>query len=134
MTFHRKYFPGSDRQRAKIFKYIDVCAKKALQLLSCSASPVEFMPACKEAGIRSSTRAQMQGWQPAWQENADAITIAGYEVAGHQADGIGTFVIANKAAKVAQNMAFSAGAGGVADGRPGSSTGVPQGVVWEHVL
>ena len=34
-------------------------------------------------------------------KGADVITIAGYEVAGHPSmDGIGTFVIANKAAKV----------------------------------
>ena len=60
-------------------------------------------------------------------KGADVITIAGYEVAGHPSmDGIGTFVIANKAAKVCAEYGVPVlAAGGVADGkRPGSSTGI----------
>lgn len=50
---------------------------------------------------------------------ADVITIAGYEVAGHPSmDGIGTFLIANKAAKVCAPYGVPVlAAGGVADGK-----------------
>lgn len=52
-------------------------------------------------------------------KGADVITIAGYEVAGHPSmDGIGTFVIANKAAKVCAEYGVPVlAAGGVADGK-----------------
>lgn len=37
----------------EIFKYIDVCAKEQVAAIEfAGASPVEFMPACKEAGIK----------------------------------------------------------------------------------
>ena len=37
----------------EIFKYIDVCAKEGVAAIEfAGASPVEFMPACKEAGIK----------------------------------------------------------------------------------
>ena len=52
-------------------------------------------------------------------KGADVITIAGYEVAGHPSlDGIGTFVIANKAAKACAEYGVPVlAAGGVADGK-----------------
>ena len=74
------------------------------------ASPVEFMPACKEAGIRiihKSPNAKVAASMA--RKGADVITIAGYEVAGHPSlDGIGTFVIANKAAALLTSDAKSA--------------------------
>ena len=61
----------------------------------------------------------MQRWQQHGKKGADVITIAGYEVAGHPSmDGIGTFVIANKAAKVCAEYGVPVlAAGGVADGK-----------------
>ena len=113
----------------EIFKYIDVCAKEGVAAIEfAGASPVEFMPACKEAGIKiihKSPNAKVAASMA--RKGADVITIAGYEVAGHPSmDGIGTFVIANKAAKVCAEYGVPVlAAGGVADGkRPGSSTGI----------
>ena len=105
----------------EIFKYIDVCAKEGVAAIEfAGASPVEFMPACKEAGIKiihKSPNAKVAASMA--RKGADVITIAGYEVAGHPSmDGIGTFVIANKAAKVCTEYGVPVlAAGGVADGK-----------------
>ena len=105
----------------EIFKYIDVCAKEGVAAIEfAGASPVEFMPACKEAGIKiihKSPNAKVAASMA--RKGADVITIAGYEVAGHPSmDGIGTFVIANKAAKVCAEYGVPVlAAGGVADGK-----------------
>ncbi len=105
----------------EIFKYINVCAKEKVAAIEfAGASPVEFMPACKEAGIKiihKSPNAKVAASMA--RKGADVITIAGYEVAGHPSlDGIGTFVIANKAAKVCAEYGVPVlAAGGVADGK-----------------
>ena len=82
----------------EIFKYIDVCAKEGVAAIEFAGAS----PACKEAGIKiihKSPNAKVAASMA--RKGADVITIAGYEVAGHPSmDGIGTFVIANKAAKV----------------------------------
>ena len=104
----------------EIFQYIDVCAREQVAAIEfAGASPVEFMPACKEAGIRiihKSPNAKVAASMA--RKGADVITIAGYEVAGHPSlDGIGTFVIANKAAAVCGEYGVPVlAAGGVADG------------------
>lgn len=105
----------------EIFQYIDVCAREQVVAIEfAGASPVEFMPACKEAGIRiihKSPNAKVAASMA--RKGADVITIAGYEVAGHPSlDGIGTFVIANKAAAVCGEYGVPVlAAGGVADGK-----------------
>ncbi|MCC8084947.1 MAG: nitronate monooxygenase, partial [Clostridium sp.] len=105
----------------EIFQYIDVCAREQVAAIEfAGASPVEFMPACKEAGIRiihKSPNAKVAASMA--RKGADVITIAGYEVAGHPSlDGIGTFVIANKAAAVrGEDGGPVLAAGGVADGK-----------------
>ena len=105
----------------EIFQYIDVCAREQVAAIEfAGASPVEFMPACKEAGIRiihKSPNANVAASMA--RKGADVITIAGYEVAGHPSlDGIGTFVIANKAAAVCGEYGVPVlAAGGVADGK-----------------
>ena len=105
----------------EIFQYIDVCAREQVAAIEfAGASPVEFMPACKEAGIRiihKSPNAKVAASMA--RKGADVITIAGYEVAGHPGlDGIGTFVIANKAAAVCGEYGVPVlAAGGVADGK-----------------
>ena len=81
------------------------------------ADPSEFMPACKQAGIKiihKSPNAHVA--KRMWEKGADVITIAGYEVAGHPSlDGIGTFVIANRVAAECGCPVLAAG--GVADGK-----------------
>ena len=105
----------------EIFQYIDVCAREEVAAIEfAGASPVEFMPACKEAGIKvihKSPNAKVAASMA--RKGADVITIAGYEVAGHPSmDGIGTFVLANKAAKVCAEYGVPVlAAGGVADGK-----------------
>ena len=98
-----------------------MCAREQVAAIEfAGASPVEFMPACKEAGIRiihKSPNAKVAASMA--RKGADVITIAGYEVAGHPSlDGIGTFVIANKAAAVCGEYGVPVlAAGGVADGK-----------------
>jgi nitronate monooxygenase len=105
----------------EIFKYISVCAEEKVAAIEfAGASPVEFMPACKEAGIKvihKSPNAKVAASMA--RKGVDIVTIAGYEVAGHPSlDGIGTFVIANKAAKVCAEYGVPVlAAGGVADGK-----------------
>ena len=88
----------------EIFKYIDVCAKEGV-------AAIEFKIIHKSPNAKVAASMARKG--------ADVITIAGYEVAGHPSmDGIGTFVIANKAAKVCAEYGVPVlAAGGVADGK-----------------
>lgn len=102
----------------EIMKYIGVCGKYHVAAIEfAGADPSEFMPACKEAGIKiihKSPNAHVA--KRMWEKGADVITIAGYEVAGHPSlDGIGTFVIANKVAAECGCPVLAAG--GVADGK-----------------
>lgn len=105
----------------EIFKYIDVCAKEQVAAIEfAGASPVEFMPACKEAGIKIIHKSpNVKVATSMAKKGADVITIAGYEVAGHPSmDGIGTYVLANKAAKVCAEYGVPVlAAGGCADGK-----------------
>ena len=55
----------------EIFKYIDVCAKEGVAAIEfAGASPVEFMPACKEAGIKIIHKSPNAKVAAAWQERA----------------------------------------------------------------
>ncbi len=102
----------------EIFKYIDKCARKGVAAIEfAGASPDEFMPAVKEAGIKIIHKSPNAHVAKRMEEKgADVITIAGYEVAGHPSmDGIGTFVIANKVASICSIPVLAAG--GVADGK-----------------
>lgn len=102
----------------EIMKYIDVCAKYNVAAIEfAGADPSEFIPACKQGGIKvihKSPNAHVA--KRMWEKGADVITIAGYEVAGHPSlDGIGTFVIANRVAAECGCPVLAAG--GVADGK-----------------
>ena len=102
----------------EIIKYLDVCAKGGVAGIEfAGASPVEFMPLCKEAGMKvvhKSPNAKVA--KSMERKGVDAVTIAGYEVAGHPSlDGIGTFVIANKVSSICDIPVMAAG--GVADGK-----------------
>ena len=102
----------------EIFKYIDVCAKEGVAAIEfAGASPVEFMPACKEAGIKiihKSPNAKVAASMA--RKGADVITIAGYEVAGHPGlDELGSFILINRVAESVSIPVLAAG--GVADGK-----------------
>lgn len=102
----------------EIFKYIDVCAREGVAAIeTAGADPSEFIPAMKEGGIKLIHKTPNAKVAKRMEEKgADAIAIAGYEVAGHPStDGIGTFVIANKTASVCSVPVLAAG--GVADGK-----------------
>ena len=102
----------------EIMKYIEICGKHRVAAIEfAGADPSEFMPACKQAGIKiihKSPNAHVA--KRMWEKGADVLTIAGYEVAGHPSlDGIGTFVIANKVAAGSGCPVLAAG--GDADGK-----------------
>jgi NADH:quinone reductase (non-electrogenic) len=102
----------------EIFKYIDVCAQGHVAAIEFAGDdPSQFMPKCKEAGIKiihKSPNAHVA--KRMVEKGVDVITIAGYEVAGHPSeDGIGTFVIANKVARECNVPVLAAG--GIADGK-----------------
>lgn len=102
----------------EIMKYIDVCARHNVAAIEfAGADPSEFMPACKQAGIKIIHKSpNSHVAKRMWEKGADVITIAGYEVAGHPSlDGIGTFVIANRVAAECGCPVLAAG--GVADGK-----------------
>ena len=102
----------------EIFKYIDICAREGVAAIETAGSdPSEFIPAIKAGGIKLIHKTPNAKVAKRMEEKgADAITIAGYEVAGHPSmDGIGTFVIANKAASMCAVPVLAAG--GVADGK-----------------
>ena len=110
--------PDQTQGDEKIFKYLDICAKgRVAGIEFAGANPAIFMPLCKEAGMKivhKSPNAKVA--KSMERKGADAITIAGYEVAGHPSqDGIGTFVIANKVASICDCPVMAAG--GVADGK-----------------
>lgn len=101
-----------------IFKYLDICAKGGVAGVEFSgASPMEFMPFCKEAGIKVVHKCPNANVAKSMErKGVDAVTIAGYEVAGHPSlDGIGTFVIANKVSSICDIPVMAAG--GIADGK-----------------
>ena len=105
----------------KIHQYIDVCGEEGVKVIETAGqNPSEFVPHIKEAGIKLIHKCPgVKYAKKAESFGADAVTIVGYEVAGHPSmDGIGTFVIANKAAKVCAEYGVPVlAAGGVADGK-----------------
>ena len=81
------------------------------------ASPVVFADIIKKSGVIWNHKvASVKHAIKAEGLGVDIITIAGYEVAGHPgAEGVGTFVLANKTVREVSVPVLAAG--GVADGR-----------------
>ena len=71
----------------EIFKYIEICAKeKVAAIETAGGDPSQFIPAIKENGIKLIHKTPSAKIAIRMEEKgADVITIAGYEVAGHQA-------------------------------------------------
>jgi len=81
------------------------------------ASPSAFAPVIKKSNIKWIHKAaSVKHCKKAEEMGADMVTIAAYEVAGHPGmDGVGTIVLANKAAQTMSIPVLAAG--GIADGR-----------------
>lgn len=102
----------------KIRQYIAICAEEGVKAIETAGqNPSEFVPSIKEAGIKLIHKCpSVKHALKAQEFGADAVTIVGYEVAGHPGlDELGTFVLANKVSKVLDIPVLAAG--GVADGR-----------------
>ena len=102
----------------KIHKYIDICGEEGVKIIETAGrNPAEFVPHIKEAGMKLVHKcAGVKFAKKAEDFGADAVTIVGYEVAGHPGlDEIGSFVLINR---VAQSVSIPVlAAGGVADGK-----------------
>lgn len=102
----------------EIFRYIDVCIEEGVAAIeTAGADPSEFIPYIKENGIKLIHKTPSAKIAKRMEEKgADAITIAGYEVAGHPStDGIGTMILANKVASACKIPVLAAG--GIGDGK-----------------
>jgi nitronate monooxygenase len=102
----------------EIFRYIDVCIEEGVAAIeTAGADPSEFISHIKENGIKLIHKTPSAKIAKRMEEKgADAITIAGYEVAGHPStDGIGTMILANKVASTCNIPVLAAG--GIGDGK-----------------
>jgi len=102
----------------EIFRYIDVCIEEGVAAIeTAGADPSEFISYIKENGIKLIHKTPSAKIAKRMEEKgADAITIAGYEVAGHPStDGIGTMILANKVASTCSIPVLAAG--GIGDGK-----------------
>lgn len=102
----------------EIFRYIEVCEKEGVVAIeTAGASPDMYVDAIKQAGIKLVHKAPTARHAKRMQDKgADAVTIAGYEVAGHPSEeAVGTFVLLNKTASLLDIPVLAAG--GVADGK-----------------
>lgn len=102
----------------KIRQYIAICAEEGVKVIETAGqNPSEYVPFIKAAGIKLIHKCpSVKHALKAQEFGADAVTIVGYEVAGHPGiDEIGTFVLANKVSKVLDIPVLAAG--GIADGR-----------------
>ena len=102
----------------KIHQYIDVCGEEGVKVIETAGqNPSEFVSHIKEAviklihkcpGVKYAKKAENFG--------ADAVTIVGYEVAGHPGlDELGSFILINRVAESVSIPVLAAG--GVADGK-----------------
>ncbi|MPL98732.1 Nitronate monooxygenase [bioreactor metagenome] len=102
----------------EIKRYIEICGREKVAALEVSGGdPSQFMPAIKGYGIKLIHKSpSIKIARRMVEKGADIITIIGYEVAGHPSmDGIGTIVMANRAASLLDVPVLAAG--GIADGK-----------------
>lgn len=102
----------------KIHQYIDICAKEGVSIIETAGrNPAEFVPHIKEAGIKLVHKcAGVKFAKKAEDFGADAVTIVGYEVAGHPGlDELGSFILINRVAASVSIPVLAAG--GIADGK-----------------
>ena len=102
----------------KIHQYIDVCGEEGVKVIETAGqNPSEFVPHIKEAGIKLIHKCPgVKYAKKAENFGADAVTIVGYEVAGHPGlDELGSFILINRVAESVSIPVLAAG--GVADGK-----------------
>ena len=102
----------------KIHQYIDVCGEEGVKVIETAGqNPSEFVPHIKEAGIKLIHKCPgVKYAKKAESFGADAVTIVGYEVAGHPGlDELGSFILINRVAESVSIPVLAAG--GVADGK-----------------
>lgn len=102
----------------KIHQYIDICGEEGVKFIETAGqNPAQFVPHIKEAGIKLIHKCpSLKHAKKAESFGADAVTIVGYEVAGHPGlDEIGSFVLMNAVASQVSIPVL--GAGGIADGK-----------------
>ena len=100
------------------YKQFDVIFEENVQVVeTAGASPTAFAPVIKKSNVKWIHKAaSVKHCIKAEEMGADIVSIAGYEVAGHPGlDGVGTIVLANKAAQTLRIPVLAAG--GIADGR-----------------
>lgn len=86
----------------KIHQYIDVCGEEGVKVIETAGqNPSEFVPHIKEAGIKLIHKCPgVKYAKKAENFGADAVTIVGYEVAGHPGlDELGSFILINRVAE-----------------------------------
>ena len=101
----------------KIHQYIDVCGEEGVKVIETAGqNPSEFVPHIKEAGIKLIHKCPgVKYAKKAESFGADAVTIVGYEVAGHPGlDELGSFILINRVAESVSIPVLAAG--GVAEG------------------
>ena len=102
----------------KIHQYIDVCGEEGVKVIETAGQNTsEFVPHIKEAGIKLIHKCPgVKYAKKAENFGADAVTIVGYEVAGHPGlDELGSFILINRVAESVSIPVLAAG--GVADGK-----------------
>ena len=102
----------------KIHQYIDVCGEEGVKVIETAGqNPSEFVSHIKEAGIKLIHKCPgVKYAKKAENFGADAVTIVGYEVAGHPGlDELGSFILINRVAESVSIPVLAAG--GVADGK-----------------
>lgn len=102
----------------KIHQYIDVCGEEGVKVIETAGQhPSEFVSHIKEAGIKLIHKCPgVKYAKKAENFGADAVTIVGYEVAGHPGlDELGSFILINRVAESVSIPVLAAG--GVADGK-----------------
>lgn len=100
------------------YKQLEVIFDEGVKVVeTAGAGPQAFAPVIKKAKIIWNHKAaSVKHVKKAEDLGADLVTIAGFEVAGHPGpDGIGTFILANKASRRLSIPVVAAG--GIADGR-----------------
>jgi len=99
------------------YKQFEVIFEENIKVVeTAGASPTAFAPVIKKSNIKWIHKvASVKHCIKAEEMGADIVTIAGYEVAGHPGlDGVGSIVLANKAAHALSVPVLAAG--GIADG------------------
>lgn len=102
----------------KIREYIQICREEKVQIIETAGrNPAEIVPDIKAAGMKLIHKCTgVKFAKKAESFGADAVTLAGYEVAGHPGmDEVGSFVLINSVSRAVTIPVLAAG--GIADGR-----------------